>query len=56
MKSPLLTGFGVAVGVAVYEVLTHGLSGADWYRAIFVGVFCGLVFALYELVRPRPQR
>jgi len=53
MKESLLTGMGIGVGVGIYEVLVNGLSGADWYRAIFVGVFCTVIFAVYKSIKPR---
>ncbi len=56
MKNTLLTGLGIGVGVAIYEVLTNGLSGADWYRAIFVGVFCIVVSAVYNAFKPKSVR
>lgn len=53
MKNALLTGLGIGVGVAIYEVLTNGFSGADWYRAIFIGVFCAVIFAVYNSFKPK---
>jgi hypothetical protein len=53
MKDSLLTGMGIGVGVAIYEVLANGLSGADWYRAIFIGLFCVVIFAVYKSIKPR---
>lgn len=53
MRNALLTGLGIGAGVAIYEVLTNGLSGADFYRAIFVGVFCAVIYAVYYSLKPK---
>lgn len=55
MKNALLTGLGIGAGVAIYEVLTNGLSGAYFYRAIFVGVFCTVIFAVYNSLKPKSE-
>ena len=55
MKKALLTGLGIGAGIAIYEVLTNGFSGADFYRAIFVGVFCTVIFAVYNSLKPKSE-
>ncbi|WP_303732941.1 hypothetical protein [Idiomarina piscisalsi] len=55
MKNALLNGLGIGSGVAIYEVLTNGVSGANWYRAIFVGVFCTVIFAVYNSLKPKSE-
>ncbi|MGM0428763.1 MAG: hypothetical protein ACQEQ2_00485 [Pseudomonadota bacterium] len=55
MKNALFTGLGIGAGVAIYEVLRSGVSGADWYRAIFVGVFFTVIFAVYHSLKPKSK-
>lgn len=55
MKNALFTGLGIGAGVAIYQVLTNGISGADWYRATFVGVFCTVIFAVYHSLKPNSR-
>ncbi|WP_157209887.1 hypothetical protein [Marinimicrobium agarilyticum] len=51
MKDSLLTGFGIASGIAIYEAVVHGLAEVDWYRVIFIGVFSILAIALFTSVK-----
>ncbi len=44
-------GIGVAVGFAIYDVVVYGLADADWYRALFVGVFCVIVLTLFKSLK-----
>lgn len=56
MKNSLYMGLGVATGVAIYEFAVHGLSGADWYKAVFVGIFCTLVFVIFRLFKAQTSK
>lgn len=51
MNKALSYGIGMGVGIAVYEVIAHGVVGADWYRPIFIGVVCTLIMGIYFRVK-----
>lgn len=48
MKNSLYCGAFAGFGSAVYQILVHGLSGADFYRSVFIGLFVALVFMLFN--------
>jgi len=50
MKLKLGIALGQGLGTAIYEALSHGVSGIDWPRAIFGAV---VTFALLLLVPNR---
>jgi len=56
MRDSLLTGMSIGGGVGIYEVLVNGFSGADWYRAVFIGIFCTVIYAVYNSFKPRKGR
>ena len=56
MKDSLSTGLGIATGLAVYEMVVHGLAGADWYRVIFVGVFSVLAVATFNALKSKRSK
>jgi len=56
MKDSLSTGLGIATGLAVYEMVVHGLAGADWYRVIFVGVFSVLAVATFNALKSKTSK
>lgn len=51
MNKALPYGIGMGVGVALYQVIAHGFADADWYRAVFVGVFSCVVMGIYFRVK-----
>ena len=48
MGKPISFGVGMGLGTLLYEVIEQGVADADWFRAIFVGVFAIFVFFLFS--------
>ena len=47
MKKFLPTAFGVALGTLIYTRWLSSAHAFDWGRAIFVGIVCGIVAAVW---------
>ncbi|MDP4537598.1 hypothetical protein Q3O60_15535 [Alkalimonas collagenimarina] len=47
MKNIIFCGVFTGLGSAIYQIVAHGFSGMDLYRAIFTGLFVMLVYGLY---------
>jgi hypothetical protein len=43
----LSVGVGTAVGTLLYTGFLSAAQEVDWYRAVFVGAFCGLIAAAW---------
>ena len=42
---------GLGVGVLLYDLVSRGVHGIDWFRSIFVAVFAFLVLWLIKARR-----
>jgi hypothetical protein len=51
MKKILSTAIGIASGTALYELVAHGVEGADWYRPIFVGVVAAVLLTVFSNIK-----
>lgn len=47
LANSAISGLGVGVGVAIYDLITDGVGGVDWMRALFVGAFVFLAWLLF---------
>jgi hypothetical protein len=47
MKNFFLNASGVAVGTLLYTGFLSSTDELDWGRAAFVGIFCGICFAIW---------
>lgn len=50
------TSIGIALGTILYDFVKSGLTGIDWYKAVFVACFSMSVLWLYhrfELKTPK---
>jgi len=46
LKYAVSLGFGMGVGIALHQVISHGSADADWWRAVYISVFAFILVLL----------
>jgi hypothetical protein len=46
VRKNILSATCMVAGAAIYDVIKSGISGVNWYKILFIGVFSFIAFSI----------